>query len=66
VEGYWLRDLDETIKWKLICNEYCDMLPSNASVIYGFWSLYLDLLDKSPGGITINDNTLNLTVITLR
>jgi hypothetical protein len=30
---------------------YCDTLPSNASVICGFWILYLDLLAKSSGGI---------------
>jgi hypothetical protein len=30
---------------------YCDMLPSNASVICWFWISYLDLLDKSSGGI---------------
>jgi hypothetical protein len=28
---------------------YCDVLPSNVSVICGFWILYLDLLDKSLG-----------------
>jgi hypothetical protein len=30
---------------------YCDVLPGKASVIIGFWILYLDLLDKSSGGI---------------
>jgi hypothetical protein len=45
---------------------YCDMLPGNASVICGFWSLYIDLLDKSSGGITVNYNPLNLTIIILR
>jgi hypothetical protein len=45
---------------------YCDVLPSKASVICGFWILYLDLWDKSSGGIAINYYTLNLTVITLR
>jgi hypothetical protein len=45
--------------------KYCDVLPSNVSVICGFWILYLDLSDKSSGGITINDNTLNLTISTL-
>jgi hypothetical protein len=49
-----------------IMEMYCDVLPSNASVICAFWILYIDLLDKSSGGITINDNTLNLTLITLR
>jgi hypothetical protein len=39
------------------CKIFCDVLPSNASVICGFWILYLDLLDKSSGGITINYNT---------
>jgi hypothetical protein len=33
-------------------------------VICGFWILYLDLLDKSSGGITINYYPLNLTLIT--
>jgi hypothetical protein len=33
------------------------VLPGNASVISGFWILYLDLLDKLFGGITINYNT---------
>jgi hypothetical protein len=46
--------------------QYCDVLPSNASVICGFSILYLDLLDKSSGEITINYNTLNLIVNTLR
>jgi hypothetical protein len=32
-------------------NTYCDVLPSNESVICGFWILYIDLLDKSSGGI---------------
>jgi hypothetical protein len=41
------------------------LLPSKASVISGFWILDLDLLGKSSGGITINYNTLNLSVITL-
>jgi hypothetical protein len=45
---------------------YCDVLPSNASVICGFWILHLDLFDKSSGGITINHNILNLVVSTLR
>jgi hypothetical protein len=30
---------------------YCNVLPGNASVITGFWILYLDLLDKLSGGI---------------
>jgi hypothetical protein len=42
------------------------IVTSNMSVIYGFWILYLDLLDKSSGGITINYNTLKLIVSTLR
>jgi hypothetical protein len=35
-------------------------------IICGFWIYYLDLLDKSSGRITINYNTLNVTVIALR
>jgi hypothetical protein len=45
---------------------YCDVLSSNMSVISGFWILYPDLLDKLSGRITINYNTLFLTISTLR
>jgi hypothetical protein len=69
IRGKWLRGErrverlwhDSPPMWR-----YCDMLPNNASVISGFWIYYPDLLDKSSGGISINYNTLNLTVITLR
>jgi hypothetical protein len=37
------------LSWNICCN----VLPSNASLICGFWILYLDLLCKSSGGITI-------------
>jgi hypothetical protein len=55
-----LCNIHSVIKYK-----YCDVLPSNASVIRGFWILYLGLLDKSSGGITIYYYTLNLIVSTL-
>jgi hypothetical protein len=44
----------------------CHMLAGNASVIIGSCIFYLDLLDKSSGGIAINYYTLNLIVNVLR
>jgi hypothetical protein len=58
-----IHETQESVTRRRTC---CDVLPSNRTVISGFWLIYLDLLDKSSGGITINYYTLNLTVSTLR
>jgi hypothetical protein len=50
---YYLSGLFITLKCDILLL-YCDVLPSNASVISGFWIIDLDLLGKSSGGITIN------------
>jgi hypothetical protein len=42
------------------CCKYCDVLPGNASVISGFWILYLDLLDIHQAEFTTNYYSLNL------
>jgi hypothetical protein len=41
---------------------HCDVLPGNASNNLWILDLMLGLLDISSGGITINDNTLNITL----
>jgi hypothetical protein len=51
-----IESLKDTVTCYLVTRE----------IISGFLILYLDLLDKSSGGITINNNTLNLIVSTLR
>jgi hypothetical protein len=42
---------------------YCDVLPGNASNNLWVLDLLLRFIGYTPGGITINDNTLNGTVL---
>jgi hypothetical protein len=42
---------------------YCDVLPGNTSCNLWVLDFMLGLCDTSLGGLTINDNTLNVTVL---
>jgi hypothetical protein len=63
----WTTQLShKSIEIKIVIYNIVTCYLATRQVICGFRILYLDLLDKSSGGITINYYTLNLIVNTLR